>query len=78
MSKPVLAKVLVRPYVQALAPPIYKVSIPPPIEVPLISTIMDVCREAKKSSKTLLQKSFKSITQIKKDVKLQQLYVSLQ
>ncbi len=38
---------------------------------------MDVCREVKESSKTLLQKSSKSIMQVTKDVKLQQLYVLL-
>jgi len=71
VSKPLLAKVLVPPFVQALVPPIHKVS----TKVSPIFTIMDVCREAKESSKTLLQKSSKSINQ--EDVKLQQLYVSL-
>jgi len=78
VSEPLLVEVLVPPSIQALAPPIHKVSTPSSIEVPLISTIMDVCKEAKESSKTLLQKSCKSIMQVKKDVKPQQLYVSLQ
>jgi len=77
MSKLLLAEVLIPPSVQAPAPPIHKVSTPPSTKVPPISTIMDVCREPKESSKTLLQKSSKSITRVKKDVKLQQLYVSL-
>ncbi len=77
VSEPLLAEVLVPPYVQAPTPPIHKVSTPSSIGVPPISTIMDVCGEAKESSKTLLQEFSKSITQVKKDVKLQVLYVSL-
>jgi hypothetical protein len=78
VSKPLLVEVLVPPSIQAPTPPIHKVSTPSSIEMPPISTIMDVCRKAKESSKTLLQKSSKSITQVKKDVELQQLYFSLQ
>jgi len=77
VSEPLLVEVLVPPSIQTLAPPIHKVSTPFSIVVPLISTIMDVCKETKESSKTLLQKSSKSIMQVKKDVKPQQLYVSL-
>ncbi len=77
VSEPLLAEVLVPPFVQATTPPIHKVSTPSSIEVPPISTIMDVCREVKESSKTLLQKSSKSIMQVKMDVKLLQLYVFL-
>jgi hypothetical protein len=76
--EPLLDEVLVPPLVQAPAPPIHKVSTASSIEVPPISTIMDVCREVKESSKTLLQKSSESIMQVKKEVKLRQLYVSLQ
>jgi hypothetical protein len=75
VSEPLFVKVLIPPFVQAPTPPIHKVSTPSSTKVPLISTIMDVCREVKESSKILLQKSFKSITQVKKDVKLQKLYV---
>jgi len=70
VSKPLFVEVLIPPSVQALSPPIHKVSTTSSIEVPPISTIMDVCKQAKESSKTLLQKSSKSITQVKKDVKL--------
>ncbi len=59
VSKPLLVEVLVSPFVQARAPPIHKVSIPSSTEVPPISPIMDVCKEAKESSNTLLQKSYK-------------------
>jgi hypothetical protein len=77
VSKPLHAKVLVPPSIQALTPSIHKVSTPSSTEVPPISTIMNVCIKAKESSKTLLQKSYKSIKQVKNDVKQQQLYVSL-
>jgi hypothetical protein len=70
VSKPLLAKALVPPFVQAPAPPIHKVSTPSSTKMPLISTIMDVCKEAKESLKTLFQKFLKSITQVRKDVKL--------
>jgi hypothetical protein len=58
VSKPLLVEVLVPPFVQAQAPPIHKVSTPSSIEVPPISTIMDMCKEAKESSNTLLQKFY--------------------
>jgi hypothetical protein len=77
VSAPLLAKVLVPPSIQAPSPPVHKVSTPPFTKVHAIFTIMDVCKKTKESSKTLLQKSSKSIMQIMKDVKLQQLYVYL-
>jgi hypothetical protein len=73
VSKPQLVEVLVQPSIQAPAVPIHKIF----TKVPPIFTIVDVCREVKESSKTLPQKSSKSIMQVNKDVKLQQLYVSL-
>jgi hypothetical protein len=83
---PTLTKVSIDPppfevpissFVHVLTTPIDKVSTPPFVEAPLISTNMDVCREVKESSKTVVPKSFKSIKQLKKDDKLQELYVSL-
>jgi hypothetical protein len=59
VSKPLLAKVLVPPYVQAHLPPFIRYLPHPLLRCPPISTIMDVCRETKESSKTLLQKSSK-------------------
>jgi hypothetical protein len=73
VSKPLLVEVLVHFLFKHQLPSIIRY-LSSSTEVPLISTIMDVCREAKESSKTLLQKFSKSIMQVKKDVKLQ-LYV---
>jgi hypothetical protein len=64
-------------FVHVLTTPIDKVSTPPFVEAPLISTNMDVCREVKESSKIVVPKSSKSIEQLNKDDKLQELYVSL-
>jgi hypothetical protein len=55
--EPLLVKVLILPSIQALVPPIHKVFTPPSTEVPPISTIMDVCKEAKESSKTMHYKT---------------------
>jgi hypothetical protein len=64
-------------FVHVLIAPIDKVSTLPFVEAPLIFTNVDVCREVKESSKIVVPKSSKSIKQLKKDDKLQELYVSL-